>query len=343
MRLLYISAIEETAGWGAEASVNEALRALGVETTTLDFRRHRWRLSDQFLKLPEFDALFLQRGDYFPLDLLEACRRPRFFWASELVSRRRDQHHLLRSGLFDHVFVRTQECRRILAERGWVPPDKSSILLSAYDHRVHRPLPGVEKTIDVLFAGSLTPRRDRILKQLGSRFNVDVRTGVFGHDLVLLFNRARIVLNIHATDHLDTETRVYEALGSGSFLLSEPLSQECPFERSIHLVTAAFPTEMERAIEYYLEDEARREEIASRGHRAAAKEHTYEARAEAIFNIISGHVKPNDSPSEALDRAAVRKFQRREATFNTKRLLTSTAERIVGKLRRIGNRYLRKV
>jgi hypothetical protein len=140
MRILYIAVHENNCGWGAEYFVNDGFNEIGVETSCVDYRKYRKEIVERILQTPTFDYLFLQRGDYFPIELLRAVRRPKFFWASELVSRNRDQDRLFSCGLFDHVFVRTNECKNALVEKGWLCPDRISILLSGFDSKIHYPL-----------------------------------------------------------------------------------------------------------------------------------------------------------------------------------------------------------
>jgi hypothetical protein len=289
MRILYANVIEQNAGWGAEVFMNRALRRLGHETFTIDYRKYRHRLGAPLAAVPDFDCFFLQRGERFPLSVVAAIRRPRIYWASELVARRRDQDRLLRSGLFDHVFFRTPDCIATAVARGWCEPDRCSVLLSSFDPMVHRPL-GTAKDIDVLFVGALTPRRERWVAALSRRHTVTTATA-FGEDLVGLINRARIVLNIHAEDFLDTETRVYEVLGCGTLLVTEPLSSENPFSAG-NLVVCSTPDEMGKAIDRFLGDAAARERVARQGHRAALEAHTVDHRAVQVVAAMARYARP---------------------------------------------------
>jgi hypothetical protein len=285
MQLLYINVIEQHANWGAEFFVDKALRQLGHQTYCIDYRAHRYRLYPRLCAAPPSDALLLQRGDGFPLPILRALPGPRLFWASELVSRRRDQDRLLRSQLFDHIFFRTPACIATAVARGWVAPQQASILLSGFDPELFRPLPAGEPDIDLLFVGTLTPRRQAILAQLASRYQVTVASA-FGEAFVQLVQRAKIVLNIHAEASLDTETRIYEVLGCGAFMLSEQLSQENPFGPQ-ELVQWRDMAELTAKIDHFLAHAFERQAIARRGLAAALAHHTYQHRARQIIDTIS--------------------------------------------------------
>lgn len=293
MNILYVNVIEENAEWGAEVFMDRALRTLGHETQCLDFRRHRSELAQRLNKMSRPDAFLLQRGDGFPLPLIRAIRVPRFFWASELVARCRDQDRLLSSGLFEHVFLRTTDCIDAVVERGWLKRNQCSVLMSGFDTDQADVLPDSPRDIDVLFVGSATERRSAILGQLsaalGDRLTV---TSAWGLDQSALFKRARIVLNIHAEEFLDVETRVFEVLGAGALLITEKLAADNPFS-STDLVEVISPDEMISSARYYLDHEAERAAIATCGNACARSNHTYLARARQIVEIL-------DSAGEAL-------------------------------------------
>ena len=288
MRIFYVNVIEQNTGWGAEWFVNRAFRALGHTTYCVDYRNNRDQLYGCFVNTPECDVFLLQRGDHFPIPLVRSVQVPRFFWATELVSRCRDQDTLLASGLFDHVFLRSEACLDVGVTRGWLERGKCSVMLSGFDDKLHRPIPDTRRNIDVLFVGSLTRRRKDILGQLQSRFNV-VIASAFGEELTTLFNRAKVVLNIHAEEFSDTETRVFEALGCGAFLITERLSAENPFSGE-ELVEFDTVEDLCDKLHYYLDHDDERSKIAHRGHAAALGGHTYIHRAQELVQVMSTYL-----------------------------------------------------
>lgn len=291
MKIFYANVIEKNAGWGSEYFINKALHALGHETYCVDYRKNRYRLYRRFVNAPDCDAFLLQRGDYFPIPLIKSLQIPRFFWATELVSRCRDQDQLLKSGLFDHIFLRSNNCLDSVVSRGWVEPNKCSLMTnSCFDKSLHRKIPGTTKEIEVLFVGRMSDRRRVILQKVTSRFNCLV-TKTFGEEMVRLFNRAKIILNIHAEDFPDIETRVFEALGCGSFLLTEQLSSENPFSDR-ELVQFEDTEDLMKKIRYFLDHNEEREAIAERGHLAASKNHTYTHHAQQMVKVMSSLLKP---------------------------------------------------
>jgi hypothetical protein len=317
MRILYLNAIEQHYGWGAEYFLNKALIGRGIETYTIDFRINRNRLSKRLLTIKgEFDIVLLQRGDYFPLEIASAILKPKVFLFTELIQRCSDADHLFESNLFDAYLVRGPKCKEVLSARGSPDPAKIDVFLSSFDqHTFYRR--EVRQDFDCLFVGSMTPRRESIIRELSKDFSVNVFRA-FGEEASNLFSRAKIILNIHAEDFLDTETRVYEVLGSGAFLLSERLSDENPLTPGKHYVQANTLEDLKSSICYYLNHEDVRRKIATEGHLEALSKHTYDARAvqlESLFKRLIGHAVADGS---RFNQRMLRSYAIREAFVSVK-------------------------
>ena len=316
MDILYINVIEQNAGWGAETFLNNGFQSLGHNVTNLDYRKHRQVLATKLKQVPDFDVLFLQRGDRFPPYLLKACNRPKFFWASELVSRNRDQDILLKSNLFNHIFVHSDECKSRIIQNQWAMRDKLTVMLNGFNPKLHYKMDET-KDIDILFVGSILPRRKKILRELQTEFNIRI-CKAFGKEMSNLFNRSKIVLNIHAEEFLDTETRIYESLGCGAFVISEKLSSENPFIPNMHYIEVNNIDEMKNQINYYLDNPIERENIAQNGYKEAKSKHSYQKRAEQLVNKFNQHVTVSS-----------------QETFNTKKLtFYSNIERVANSFRK---------
>lgn len=280
MRVLYIGAVDSNAGWGAEWFLNKAFRDLGHETHGIDFRRNRHRLYRSFLSAPPCDFCFVQRGDNVPTQLLDIVQAPMALWETEST---RPSEPLVRHGRFDHYFVWEQSTIERYVDKGWARRDECSLLFCAFDPSLHRPMPDVEKDIDVLFIGSMTDRRQRIVADLSKQVSVAVLSA-FGQEMVKLIRRAKIVLNLHAYDFPMVEARVFEVLGCGAFLLTERLSPENPFSDD-HLTESNSVDDLAKKARYYLTHADERVLIARQGHEAAMAAHTYLHRARAIMAV----------------------------------------------------------
>jgi hypothetical protein len=288
MRILYINKIVTNAGWGFETLLNTELQRLGIETICLDYHQHRYRITRALLDLQEdFDALLLERGTGYliPAAALRAIQRPRIFLFTELVARNPAQHYLLRDRLFDHVFLRSHACIEQVIAQGWLQPSQVELFLSAIEPSLHRVLPNQPRDIDVLFIGTITPRRQAILAQLQDALPLTV-AGAYGQDMVTLMNRAKVILNIHGEEHLDTETRIYEALACGGFVITERLSIESPFTSGQHLIEVNSLEEMVGQTRHYLHDLEARTAIAQAGRTLVCADHTVAARARQLEAIL---------------------------------------------------------
>lgn len=315
MKILHISYIETNAGWGAEWFTDIALEALGHEVIKLDFKKYGKCLAEKMLEIKEFDILFLQRGDYFPIEILKAVNRPKVFWASELISRCVDQNRLFYCGEFDHIFVRGDACKNVLdtklKKKNLYQEGMTSCLISAFDENTHRNL-HLEKTIDVLFIGGMTERRKQILDRLKDKVPLTVCVNIFGEECVRAINQAKIVLNIHSSKNKDTETRIYEVMGCGSFLLTEPLAEENPFVQGKHYVEAEIEY-FEEIIKYYLIHGEEREKIAMEGYCEAVNRHSYKMRTRNdICFWLEKCIEQKNYTGDACDKSALISFQKKQ-------------------------------
>lgn len=336
MRLLYLSKIETNRGWGAETFLNKALTTSGVETICLDYQKNRYHLAKRLIKLDSnFDACLLQRGTGYllPISILHAMKCPRILLFTELVARYPSQHYLLESGLFDHVFVRSRPCIEYVIERGWVTSEQVSLMLSGVDVDFFRPLQDIEKDIDILFVGTPTARRQEILAALQQHFSI-IQTRAFGLELVNLINRAKIVLNIHAADQPDTETRVYEVLACRGFLLTEWLSSENPFTNGAHLVEARDLPHMQELLRHYLAHPALRQGIADAGYQEVVQRHTVLERARQLKRVLDKVVAAAGShDGAAFDHRRLRQARRQERLLHLHDLVIRRPRYALGRWR----------
>ena len=85
MKILYFNVIEENSGWGAEYFLNNSFNNIGVKTINIDYRKNKKCLIKKTLGIEEdFDLMFLQRGDYFKLDIIKSINKPKIFYYSEI-------------------------------------------------------------------------------------------------------------------------------------------------------------------------------------------------------------------------------------------------------------------
>lgn len=122
----------------------------------------------------------------------------------------------------------------------------------------------VEKDIDVLFYGSINPRREKLMNDLaaaGHRIHL-AGYNLWGNQREALIKRAKIVLNIHFyADPILETTRLAPLVSQGAFVISEPSSDKlldkfwssmvtfCPYDKIVEKVSS-FLKVYESCLEY---------------------------------------------------------------------------------------------
>jgi spore maturation protein CgeB len=208
---------------------------------------------------------------------------------------------------YDHVFTASEKAIGMYKEIGC---EKVHFLPFACEPTVHKKLSLYDERStlnysDVVFVGTCTQRRSGLIKALektGIKIEVygpywryfkrsrNVHDGVYGPEMVKVFNSAKIVLNIHVEDDLPYKVnmRTFEATGCGSFLLTDyAYGMEKIFEANKELVIYTDKSELVELIKHYLDAEEEREVVAERAQRKASKEHTYEQRINQLLLTIA--------------------------------------------------------
>lgn len=115
------------------------------------------------------------------------------------------------------------------------------------------------------------------------------RTAHYGMDLASLYFHSKINLNVfHAQCTDSTNSRVYDVLAAGGFLLSE--SRPCldrELQVGLHLETFSTPTEAREKIAYFLQHEDEREAIAREGQRHVLANHTFAHRCRRLLELVA--------------------------------------------------------
>lgn len=111
------------------------------------------------------------------------------------------------------------------------------------------------------------------------------RSVAYGADLAAIYYHSAINLNVFHAQCLDsTNSRIYDVLAVGGFLLSEDrpaLHRE--FEVGRHLITFSDPEEAAEKAVYYLSHPAERETIAREGQRHVLTHHTFAERCRRLL------------------------------------------------------------
>lgn len=203
--------------------------------------------------------------------------RPNAFWAS-------DTHlgydwRLNKARQSDYVFVAqkrgVEEFKRDgISNPIWMP---HAVEPAAYPKTV------ALKKYDLCFIGHLNSQNridalDRVFGEFPNFF--------FGQRLFNAaaekFCQSKIVFNISIGD--DINMRVFETLGTGSFLLTNdiPTLHEL-FTDGVHLVTYSSMDDMVEKAKYYLSHDDERERIANAGYEEVMARHTFRNRVEQVL------------------------------------------------------------
>ena len=209
------------------------------------------------------------------------------YWAIDSFTDRRIFMYENLPGLedYDIVFVAHRKGLERLRAAGF--PVKLLPLALHYEW-IYRPMP-LEKKFDVVFVGRLLKsthsRRARILRELYEKLRARgvkvFNTAAWHHDAAKLYNSSRIVLNVSRAGEINL--RVFEVLGTRSFVLNDDGEVRLLFEPGRHIETFSDVDEAVEKIIQYLEDDEARERIAAEGHRLVLERHTMFHRVEELL------------------------------------------------------------
>ena len=157
--------------------------------------------------------------------------------------------------------------------------------------------PGKEnknKEIDVIFVGTRTSKREKYVRFLRNHQISIVCFGVgwenkpiFRSELVKQYRKSKIILNF-IRGEIGFYLRVFQVLGTGSFLLSEYSSDlKRIFDKTKHLDWFRNQEELLELIHYYLDNEQKREEIAKNGRKFIEDNYTWEDVIKKIMSVIN--------------------------------------------------------
>lgn len=235
---------------------------------------------------------------YFPEKLSELrCPKACFLIDSHLNN---INWHLAWGKVFDFAFI---------AQREYVPLFRSQRINAhwlplACDTELHG-RQTFEKRHDVGFVGStmFNDRRTALLDLLKNLCDLQVRR-CYRQQMAEHFSASRIVFN-NAVNN-DLNMRVFEALCSGSLLLTDPAPNsglEELFRDGEDLAIYRSDTLLPDKLRFYLDNSELAELIAARGHQLVLNAHTYTHRMEDLLAVIDGRSKTTLSAPELRERS----------------------------------------
>lgn len=144
-------------------------------------------------------------------------------------------------------------------------------LQGGYDPKQHLPI-NIKKDIDVSFIGSIKKRKDCHVDRHEYYDKIDFEsfTGKYGKQHSEIVSRTKINLNF--TEGLGTSNRIYKLLASKGFVATQiwqTINED--FEVNKDLITFKSVSDLKKKIQYYLEHEDERNQIAEHGYQTVQK------------------------------------------------------------------------
>jgi len=171
-------------------------------------------------------------------------------------------------------------------------------IIEGYDSNIFKSINGSRKVIDVIFTGAKSMKRERFIKYL-KKNDISVicygdgweNKSIFINELVNKYRESKIILNF-TRGNIGFSDRILYAMGSGSFLLSEYCKDlEKYFKRKIHLDWFKSENELVSLINYYLENDVIRNNIAAEGNKYVSENFSWEKTMKRIIQIVKENNK----------------------------------------------------
>ena len=209
---------------------------------------------------------------------------------------------------FDHFFTIQKE--PFWQELKQIGCTNYRYLPMAFDTHLECPEKNTETTIPVSFLGAPYPNRVNFFSQFRHPgFQIygegwdrhPIPSVVTGNRRVtecegrLIYHRSFININLHSSAFRGkfgggdfVNPRTFELAGMGAFQLTDMRKLlTLHFDPAEEIIALSGWEDMKRAVEYFLDHEEEREEIAGKARARVLREHTYQHRAREIVDLLS--------------------------------------------------------
>ena len=282
--------------WGAEYHVLNAFKELGHHVNLYDHRKGETTMAIR----NDADISIVLKGDGIPPEVIKQLPKPAVLWYGELihqassladeVSKQKAMELTYNLNSFDIVFHHDYTALEMIKNLG----AKNVFWLSnsGVNPKAHRKL-NIPKLYDVGFTGTLSPRRIDMLNFLLRKGITVNYLQVYGEELNLFINQCKIFINLHFTELLNTETRLHEILGAGTFALTEEISMPSMYIDNKHLVYWKLRDfkDLAEKILFYLQADEEREQIARTGHLMVHENYKYTDRCKNLIAKVQTCLK----------------------------------------------------
>lgn len=201
-------------------------------------------------------------------------------------------HHVNRSSKYDVVFLAQRKYLQLFKNARWLP--------LACDPEIHFGNKDSPKHNDVTFVGNYNNgahnKRTQLLSSLQFNVKLNVKKNLWNRDVTKEYENSYIIFNCSLAG--DLNMRVFEALASGSMVLTDRIDESgCSefFQDGVHLKYYRNEQEMIEHAKYYLAHSNQRNIIASAGQDEVLRNHTYTHRYQQYiepalkeFNLYKG-------------------------------------------------------
>jgi len=195
------------------------------------------------------------------------------------------------SALFDYVFVFHPGFERYFAKYGH---SRIFLLPHAVPAAAYAVDVDTERIDDIAWVGSvhgdLYRTRRRLLSLLSACYKMnDWQRSYPENEIHDVYRRAKVAVNIGRDDYpQDANLRCFEVMASGAVLLTSlPTELELiGFKNGVHFMGYSNERELFQLVDGLLADEARRRQITAAARTTVMRDHTYDARAQAILRVI---------------------------------------------------------
>ena len=315
-RVMLIGAFDE--GLHAHTALRRrALERLGCRVTSFNLmgaggwltRLRRIGLHDRLsraLSQTAPELVLVLEGSELPASVVAGLRGSGATWANWFCDGRRSPSVVLEvAAAYDHVFVAGHAAAAALTQPG-LPPVR--YLPPGCDPSVHRPMRARDQfRANVVFAGTATPYRERMLSELveyglalwgpgwrRTKLRDYCRGEVLDQaDYVRAYAGASVAVNIACCEDAGAEgesgcsRRLFELAAIGVPQVAEDRPDlHLHFREGSELLVAHSTAELKTLVREALQDRAWAEEVAGRARQRAMAEHTYMHRMRVVLGAV---------------------------------------------------------
>lgn len=167
--------------------------------------------------------------------------------------------------------------------------------VSGVDAEIHRRM-DLPKAVDIGIFGWPSQRRYELVKEVIEHLPAGVTyawpdpndAGSYGEGLMIFLNRCKVVLNTHFSSTLNTETRLYEALGCGTPVVSEHISMPELFPAGHGIRYGTDATVLAAQIEDLLSwDTHEYQGMCDHGYEWVHQRYSYQARCQQVLDAVT--------------------------------------------------------